>query len=253
LQALNQWASAVLHFQRVLAHDFFWMLIACRKNIPARPKGRPALFHSRGQRLSPLTGAYAPARIFRVRPPTKNPSAPRRLPPSRTIIMMMGLSFYYYCTGWKGKCPEPVPYVREETLAEHFSNMLGRLHFGRETLSWLTKALRESHTDQVKEHAKAILRLQTEYDRLQARISSAYVDKLDGTVDLATFEALSGKWREQQSTILEDIVFHQAADQSYLDEGARLLELASNARSLFARQEPSEKRLMLNCVISNST
>jgi len=61
------------------------------------------------------------------------------------------------------------------------------------------------------------------------------------------------QWRAEQSRCLEDITFHQAADQSYLEEGARLLDFASCAQKLFEKQEPGEKRRMLNFVLSNST
>jgi len=44
---------------------------------------------------------------------------------------------------------------------------------------------------------------------------------------------------------------HQQADQSYLDGGVRLVELAQNARRLFERQQPREKRRLLNLVLSN--
>jgi hypothetical protein len=36
-----------------------------------------------------------------------------------------------------------------------------------------------------------------------------------------------------------------------MDEGVRLLELARNARRLFERQEPREKRRLLNFLVSN--
>jgi site-specific DNA recombinase len=52
---------------------------------------------------------------------------------------------------------------------------------------------------------------------------------------------------------MQEIALHEAADQCYLDEGVRLLELAQNAQRLFAKQEPSEQRRMLNFVLSNST
>jgi hypothetical protein len=45
----------------------------------------------------------------------------------------------------------------------------------------------------------------------------------------------------------------RAADRSYLDEGARLLEIAQGARRLFAKQQPSGQRRLLNFVLSNST
>ena len=52
---------------------------------------------------------------------------------------------------------------------------------------------------------------------------------------------------------MQEITLHQAADQCYLDEGVRLLELAQSSQRLFARQEPHEKRRLLNFVLSNST
>src|SRR5262249_5240708 len=52
---------------------------------------------------------------------------------------------------------------------------------------------------------------------------------------------------------LREIERHQAADQSYLEEGVRLLELARNAQRLFEKQEPREKRRLLNFVVSNCT
>ncbi|MEJ0076847.1 MAG: recombinase family protein [Alphaproteobacteria bacterium] len=158
---------------------------------------------------------------------------------------------YYHCTGWKQKCPEP--YVREEVLSERFSEVLGRLGFGDEAREWLTRALRESHVDQAKEHAAAIERLQTEYDGLQARIQAAYTDKLDGSIDKGMFESLTARWRKEQTRLLDEIALHQVADQAYLDEGVRLLEVASNARWMFGRREPSDKRRLLNFVLSNST
>jgi hypothetical protein len=38
-----------------------------------------------------------------------------------------------------------------------------------------------------------------------------------------------------------------------MDEGVQILELAQNAQKLFARQEPREKRRLLNFVLSNCT
>ena len=38
-----------------------------------------------------------------------------------------------------------------------------------------------------------------------------------------------------------------------MDEGVQLLELARNAQRLFAKQEPREKRRLLNFLLSNCT
>jgi site-specific DNA recombinase len=80
-----------------------------------------------------------------------------------------------------------------------------------------------------------------------------YVDKLDGKVDAAFFDRMSAEWCAQQDRCLREIERHQAADRSYLEEGVRLLELARNSQRLFEKQEPREKRRLLNFVVSNCT
>ena len=81
----------------------------------------------------------------------------------------------------------------------------------------------------------------------------ARLDKLDGKVDRSFYEQMSEQWRVEQHRCLEAIASHNAADHSCLGEGVRLLELASKAQSLFARQSPSEQRRLLNFVFWNST
>jgi len=144
-------------------------------------------------------------------------------------------------------------YVREEALEAQFTELLGRLKFDDEVLEWVRDALHASHADERREHEDAIKRHQAEYKRLNDRIHAMYVDKLDGLVDMAFFEKMSNQWREEQNRCQREIERHQNADKSYLDEGVALLELARNAQRLFAKQEPREKRRLLNFVLSNCT
>ena len=78
-----------------------------------------------------------------------------------------------------------------------------------------------------------------------------YVDKLDGLVDGVFFERMSGEWRAEQDRCLREIERHQTADQSYLEEGVQILELAKDAQRLFEKQNPREKRRLLNFLVSN--
>ncbi len=156
---------------------------------------------------------------------------------------------YYHCTGFKGKCPEP--YVREEVIEAQFAGALDRLAFDDEVLAWVRAALLASHADEKQEHDAAIGRHQAEYKRLQGRIDTMYVDKLDGRIDAAFFDRMAAQWRDEQARCLQDIERHQNANRSYMDEGVRLLELAQSARRLFDRQEAREKRRLLDFVVSN--
>jgi len=118
-------------------------------------------------------------------------------------------------------------------------------------LNWVREALHASHADERREHEEAIRRLQTEHKRLGDRINAMYLDKLDGRVDDAFFDKTSAQWREEQNRCLREIERHQSAEQSYMDEGIQILELARNAQKLFERQQPREKRRLLNFILSN--
>lgn len=121
----------------------------------------------------------------------------------------------------------------------------------RSMLITANQALHASHADGRREHEEAIARLQAEHARLGERISAMYVDKLDGKISGAFFEEMSGQWREEQRRLQRDIERHEEAEQSYMEEGLRILELARNARGLFERQPAREKRRLPNFVLSN--
>jgi site-specific DNA recombinase len=70
-------------------------------------------------------------------------------------------------------------------------------------------------------------------------------------VDTAFFDQMSAEWRGEQNRCLRGIERHETAEQSYMDEGVQILELARNAQKLFERQPPREKRRLLNFMLSN--
>jgi hypothetical protein len=154
------------------------------------------------------------------------------------------------CQGNPATCRRK--YVREEALEQQFTSLLGQLHFDDEVLSWVQEALHSSHADKRREQEEAIARLRAEYDQLQRRLDAMYVDKLDGRVDAAFFDKMAAEWRVEQARCQREID-RLEADKSYKDEGVRILELARNAQRLFERQEPRQKRRLLNFVLSNCT
>lgn len=107
--------------------------------------------------------------------------------------------------------------------------------------------------DERKEQEQAILRCQKEYKRLEDPLQAMYLDKLDGHIDNAFYHRMSAQWRVEQTRLLREIERHGEAEESYMDDGVRLLELARNARQLFARQAPGEKKRLINLVLSNCT
>ena len=56
-----------------------------------------------------------------------------------------------------------------------------------------------------------------------------YLDKLDGRIDTTFFDSKSAEWRTEQDRLLRDVATHQTANQTYIEEGVQLLQLAHRA------------------------
>ena len=157
---------------------------------------------------------------------------------------------YYHCTGFKGDCGEP--YVREEVIEAAFTKGLKSLVLNRGTFGLLTKSLRDSHAEETTFHAGSVQRLESECARLQRRIDAMYVDRLDGVIDVATFERNSAAWREEIRDHRRTITRHEQANESYMELGIRIVEMSQNAWRVFDGQTPAEKRRLLNYMVLNS-
>ena len=80
-----------------------------------------------------------------------------------------------------------------------------------------------------------------------------YVDKLDGKITQDYFDRKSEKWRTEQKNILRKIEEHQNANQNYLEDGIKLLELSQKTVRIYEKQNMYEKRRIIDFVFSNST
>ena len=115
----------------------------------------------------------------------------------------------------------------------------------------MSQTLHISHRDEKQHHDDPVRRIKADHDRLQSHIDAIYIDKLDGRIDTEFFDQKAAEWRGEQQKCLDLICGHQDANQTYLDEGLRLVELAQKADRLFRRQSPAEKPRLSGSVLSN--
>ena len=73
-----------------------------------------------------------------------------------------------------------------------------------------------------------------------------YLDKLDGRIDAEFFDRQAAEWRTELVHILRSVEMHAAANQNYIEEGIKLLQLARRAHELFENQPANEKRKLLD-------
>lgn len=165
--------------------------------------------------------------------------------------MQRGRYIYYHCSGFKQKCPEK--YVREEALAQAFSNQLARLHMDDEVFSLIERAIRESHSDKSRERIEAINRLRADADRLQHRLDTLYVDHLDGRITSDMHDRMAATWREERAGCQRRLDALHNAEDAFVDDGIALLNLARKAHSTFSLQSHNGKNVALNLLVLNSS
>ena len=161
--------------------------------------------------------------------------------------------YIYYCTsqheGRNWPCRRK--HVCEEVLERQFHDLLGLLTIDNEVLAMLNEALRSSSADQWKGHEEAIRRFQDEYKRLDNIIRTMYEDRLAELISKQTFEKKSREYREVQALCLAEIRNHQECQQSYMDNGSIILEVAACAQLKFKKQDALGKKRLLKLLRSN--
>lgn len=170
-----------------------------------------------------------------------------------TIVgeLKKGRYIYYHCTKARGPCDHP--WIREEKLNLRMAAVLKAIEIDESTVSDITNALKDSHSDEKAFREKELSRLQSRQEALQQRLDKAYEDRLDGVIDERYWSDVSQKWRAEQDGIVAQIGRLTDASRDYVDEATEILELSKRAYSLYVKQETIEKRQLLKSLLSNCT
>lgn len=166
-----------------------------------------------------------------------------------TAELKKGKYIYYHCTGNKGECKRR--YVREEKIADQLGQTLQALTLDERLAETLRVGLRESLADEVEYHKRMVTTLKGQEERLLGRLRQLYMDKLDGNVGPDLYDELKAKWDTELTEARSKLAAHAEADRKYLEFGLRLFELAQTAYSSYIQRSASEKRELLNYVLSN--
>jgi site-specific DNA recombinase len=158
---------------------------------------------------------------------------------------------YYRCTRQRGRCPEK--YARQEVIETHLTEAINRIILPKPFVQWAGDVLVASKAADARLHEASIARLTMERDQIQKRLDAIYIDKLDGRITSEMYDRHSDEWRPEFERLERWIEEHRAGNESYLLEGARLLELMAKLPKIFKKQPAHEKRRLLNFVVSNST
>lgn len=170
---------------------------------------------------------------------------------SVTAEIQKGKYIYYHCTGFKGKCGNG--YISQVELEKQFGAIIKKTSISDKHLNWFKQVLTESHQDEKEYHTEVLVKLTQEITQLQEWTDKAYQDKLNGVINEQYWVKVSNEWANRQATATDALRRHQSANKSYLDTGIKILEWSNKAYDMFKVRESHEKRLLLNCVLSNCT
>jgi site-specific DNA recombinase len=161
-----------------------------------------------------------------------------------------GRYVYYHCTGNRGKCPEP--YARQSIFTEAFAGILQELVIPGPILEWLGDAVLESDRTEHAARDQAIQRLMAQYDRIESRIETMYMDKLDGRVSQQFFDRNSVTWRKEQEALRRKVQDIQTAAPAPIDQAIDMLQLTSRASELFLQQPATEHHRFLQMMVEKA-
>lgn len=144
------------------------------------------------------------------------------------------------------------PYVRQEVIEGQFEASLRRLHLDPEIFGLVRRAMKEGHGDEKRDREQTVARLRGEADRLQQRIDTLYVDRLDGQGTPDFRERMAKMWREERSRCLRDVEALSGASDGFVADGIALHDFARGMPIGFAQRPFAQKRTALKLLVSNS-
>ncbi len=168
-----------------------------------------------------------------------------------TAELKKGKYIYYHCTGQKGYCMQS--YLRQETIDEHFEQLLASIQIDEATQMMVLKGLRESMQDKIEYHNNLASQLEQQIKVIQRRIDQAYLDKLDGKISEDFWQERTRKWSSEKDDLYIKLLALQKADLHYLENASLAIELSNKASSMFKGQSSEQKKRLLNLLIGNCT
>lgn len=104
-----------------------------------------------------------------------------------------GKYIYYHCTQKKGKCPGRKS-VLDAELDRQFAASLQLIQMPEEAVSFVVKALKESHYDKKEYRDRVVSQLRSDLKNLRSRLDAMYLDKLDGKIAVDYYDKKQREW-----------------------------------------------------------
>ena len=165
-------------------------------------------------------------------------------------IKKQGKYKLYRCTHARKNCTQG--YSNERDLDDQFAEIIRAIQVDAEIAEWIKRALKESLDSETAFHRDAVDRANRQLEHVKSFKNKIYLDHVEGLIDRGVFTSMMENYREQERSLEETLANHRLADTRYLEDGAKILELAQGAENAYKSRSPQEKKALLKIVLSNA-
>jgi site-specific DNA recombinase len=93
---------------------------------------------------------------------------------------------------------------------------------------------------------------QQQIERLEDRIETLYLDRLDGRIDTVSYDTKAGDFRAQQQDLLRKIDQIRTGAPAPVEEALSTIRLIGEAATLFMKQDGPQQGRLLRRVVRNA-
>jgi len=138
----------------------------------------------------------------------------------------------------------------EESLFPLFDNVAPKTN---KVLKVLEKALKESHSNEIKYHEGTQKEFNIQLEKSQNRIEAIYEDKIDGKIDTGFYDKKFAEYTKDKNNALEGLRKLNTSNTEYYEAGYAFHELASRTSEIYKSPKATveDKRLLLSKIFSN--
>lgn len=143
-------------------------------------------------------------------------------------------------------------YTSEDAILKELKCIIDRIKLPDEIIKELQEELKKAKSAEVKYYRQETIKLRTDLDKLKNQLDRLFDLRLDGELDRETFDTKRNELQLKIERVKNKIYSHDKADKAAKETILELLDIATEAGSLFARSFNQElKRFLLKFVFKN--
>ncbi|MBX9699359.1 MAG: recombinase family protein [Acetobacteraceae bacterium] len=162
--------------------------------------------------------------------------------------------WYGACKQCKAQLGAEKKYVRQEfvedELLTHATSIAPK---NKRVMAILTKALKESHSEESANHENQVQGINNKLERIQQRLKTMYDDRLDGRISVEAYDQKLEDFSVEKESLISTLNKLSLGNTQYYKLGISIHELAQRARAIYGSPKATveERRLLLAYAFSN--